>query len=120
MGNEATAKFLLGYLWFLTRHLPDHPARMPGVVMCARDPLASLQLDAQRREHINFGEDAGARLEAERTAFTLHTGEEKFIALPGEPGLRVAGDADDDRAVALERRDGRFHLARFSAVRDRD
>src|SRR5262252_6194139 len=66
-------------------HIANRPARMPGVVMRPRDVFARLQFDAQGGQRVNFGQDAGARLEIERTAFALDSRVEEFIADLGQP-----------------------------------
>ena len=58
---------------FFAHRLPNRPARMPGVVLFPRDVFAGLQFDAQRRQDINFCQDAGARFEIQRTAFAFHS-----------------------------------------------
>src|SRR5215470_6659777 len=98
----------------------DRPARMPGVVMRPRDVFARLQLDAQSGQRVNFGQDAGARLEIERAAFALDSGVEEFIADFRQPRIRVAGNAQNLRAVAFERGDRGFYLDSLAAVRDGD
>src|SRR5262245_1536169 len=104
--------------WLIRSHVANDSARMPGVVMRPRDVFARLQLDAQSGQRVNFGQDAGARFEIERAAFALDSGVEEFIADLGQPGIRVAGNAQYQRAVVFERGDRGFHLDGLAAVRD--
>src|SRR6266511_1262889 len=103
--------------WLIRSHVANDPARMPGVVMRPRDVFARLQFDAQSGQRVNFGQDAGARFEIERAAFALDSGVEEFIADLGQPGIRVAGNAQYQRAVAFERSDRGFHLDGLPAER---
>src|SRR5262245_42732512 len=93
---------------------------MPGVVMRPRDVFARLQFDAQGGQGINFGQDAGARLEIERTSFALDSRVEEFIAYLGQPRIGIAGNSQDQSPVAFERGDRGFHLDGLAAVRDGD
>ena len=88
--------------------------------MRPRDVFSRLQLDAQSGQRVNFGEDAGARLEIERAAFALNSGVYEFITDPGQPRIGIAGDAQEQRPVAFERGDRGFHLDGLTAVRNGD
>ena len=88
--------------------------------MRSRDVFSRLQLNAQSGQSVNFGEDAGARLEIERAAFALASGVEEFIADLRQPRIRIAGNAQNQRPVAFERGDCSFHLNGLAAVRNGD